>query len=150
MIHYSHKSIPDAPENGFNFYKKWVFMSRVVFLDPKLTPHVHFSNSQAEENFFIFKICATSRWEKSSTNPLDWSILLKFGQNISLGIKTKSRQVWASESKEVSDWQLWIWSYMPLSPPPLPGLIGLKCSFSWEGEEKSNPSWKIWKFWLFY
>ena len=31
-------------------------MSRIVLLDPKLTPHVNFSNFQAEENFFIFKI----------------------------------------------------------------------------------------------
>ena len=53
MIHYSHKNINDAPENGVNF-KKMSFMSRVVFLDPKLTPDVHFSNSHAEENFFIF------------------------------------------------------------------------------------------------
>ena len=40
------------PENGFNF-KKWVFMSRIVLLDPKLTTHVNFSNFQVEENFFI-------------------------------------------------------------------------------------------------
>ena len=58
-------------------------MSRIVVLDPKLTPHVNFSNFQAEENFFIFKIYGTSRWEKSSRNPLDWSILLKFGENMS-------------------------------------------------------------------
>ena len=35
---------------------KRVFMSRIVLLDPKLTPHVNFNNFQAEENFFIFKI----------------------------------------------------------------------------------------------
>ena len=37
-------------------FKKWVFMSRIVLLDSKLTPHVNFSNFQAEEKFFIFKI----------------------------------------------------------------------------------------------
>ena len=47
------------PENGFNF-KKRVFMSRIVLLYPKLTPHVNFNNFQAEENFFIFKIFGTS------------------------------------------------------------------------------------------
>ena len=69
-------------ENGFNFKKKRVFMSRIVLLDPKLTLHVNFNNFQAEENFFIFKIFGTSRWRKSSSNSLDWSILLKFGQNV--------------------------------------------------------------------
>ena len=51
--------------------KKRVFMSRIVLLDPKLTPHVNFNNFQAEENFFIFKIFGTSRWRKSSSNPPD-------------------------------------------------------------------------------
>ena len=41
--------------------KKRAFMSRIVLLDPKLTPHVNFNNFQAEENFFIFKIFGTSR-----------------------------------------------------------------------------------------
>ena len=40
--------------------KKRVFMSRIVLLDPKLTPHVNFNNFQAEEHFFIFKIFGTS------------------------------------------------------------------------------------------
>ena len=47
------------PENGFNL-KKMSFMSRVVILHPKLTPHVNFSNFQAEENFLIFKIFGMS------------------------------------------------------------------------------------------
>ena len=42
------------PENGFNFKKNEFFMSRIVVLDPELTPYVNFSNFQAEENFFIF------------------------------------------------------------------------------------------------
>ena len=41
--------------------EKRVFMSRIVLLDPKLTPHVNFNNFQAEEIFFIFKIFGTSR-----------------------------------------------------------------------------------------
>ena len=41
-------------ENELNFKKKLVFMSRMVLLDPKLTPHVNFSNFQAEE---IFSFC---------------------------------------------------------------------------------------------
>ena len=41
--------------------KNWVFMSRFVLLDPKLTPHVNFSNFHAEENFFTFQIFETSR-----------------------------------------------------------------------------------------
>ena len=57
-------------------------MSRIVLLDPKLTPYVNFNNFQAEENFFIFKIFGTSWWRKSNSNPPDWSILLKFGQNV--------------------------------------------------------------------
>ena len=49
-----------SPENGFNF-KKTSFMSRIVLLNPKLTPHVNFNNFQAEEIFFIFKIFGMSR-----------------------------------------------------------------------------------------
>ena len=41
--------------------KKRVFMSRIVLLDPKLTPHVNFNNFQAEENFSFSKIFGTSR-----------------------------------------------------------------------------------------
>ena len=42
-------------------FKKWVFMSRIVLLNPKLTPNVSFSSFQAEENFFVFKIFVTSQ-----------------------------------------------------------------------------------------
>ena len=86
MSHYSHKSIPDGKfeadsSSSFrdmmsqNFPRK---KERVIEFG-----YVSFSNFQAEENFFIFKIFGTSRWEKSSSNPPDWSILLKFGQNVS-------------------------------------------------------------------
>ena len=44
---------------------------------------VNVRNTQAEENFFIFKVFETSRWEKSGSNLPDWSTLLKFGQNMS-------------------------------------------------------------------
>ena len=43
-----------TPENEFSL-KKRVFMSRIVLLNPKLTPsppNVNFSNFQAEENFW--------------------------------------------------------------------------------------------------
>ena len=49
----SHQIRLFTPENGFNF-KKLGFMSRFVLLDPKLTPHVNFSNFHVEENFFHF------------------------------------------------------------------------------------------------
>ena len=61
-------------KNRFNFKNK---MSRItqnwqnVQNHPKLTPHVNFSNFQAEENFFIFKIFGMARWQKSSSNPPD-------------------------------------------------------------------------------
>ena len=85
-----------APENGFNFKKKRVFMSRIVLLDPKLTPHVNFNNFQAEENFFIFKIFGASRWRKSSSNP-PWLInFAKIWSECALRIKTKIHQVSAS------------------------------------------------------
>ena len=57
------------PENGFNF-KKVTFYVQIRSFRPKIDPQVNFSNFQAEENFFIFKIFGTSRWQKSSSNPL--------------------------------------------------------------------------------
>ena len=49
-----------TPENEFTF-KKPAFMSRIVLLDPKFTPHVNFNNFQAQENFFISKLFGKSR-----------------------------------------------------------------------------------------
>ena len=49
------------PENGFNFWKISFYVqnrSSRPKIDP---PHDNFSNFQAEENFFIFKIFGTSR-----------------------------------------------------------------------------------------
>ena len=61
------------PENESNF-KKRVFMSRIGLLDPKFTPHVNFSNFQAEKNVFILKRAAATPWLIN---------LLKFCQNVS-------------------------------------------------------------------
>ena len=46
-------------ENGFNFKKKEFSCPESSFR-PKIDPHVNFSNFQAEENFFIFKIFETT------------------------------------------------------------------------------------------
>ena len=99
-------------------------MSRIVLLDPKLTPHVNFNNFQAEENFFIFKIFGTSRWRKSSSNTPDWSILLKFGQNVP---QRQKLEVTKFRHHRVRGFWLSAVSLVirPLSLPP-PGLIGLK------------------------
>ena len=49
------------PENGFNFVKKMSFYVQNRSSRPKIAPPpVNFSNFQAEENFFIFKIFGTS------------------------------------------------------------------------------------------
>ena len=45
-------------------------MSRIVLLDPKLTPHVNFNNFQAEENFFIFKFLGRLDDERAAATPL--------------------------------------------------------------------------------
>ena len=47
------------PENEFNV-KKWFFYVQNRSSRPKIDPHVNFSNFQAEEKFFIFKIFGTS------------------------------------------------------------------------------------------
>ena len=76
------------PENGFNF-KKMSFYVQNRSSRSKIDPHVNFSNFQAWEKIFIFKIFGTSRWEKSSSNPPGWPILLKCGQKVSQGWKLK-------------------------------------------------------------
>ena len=58
-------------------------MSRIVLLDPKLIPHVNFSNFQAEENFFHFVNFSDASMSKEQQQPPDQLILLKFGQNMS-------------------------------------------------------------------
>ena len=37
-------------------------MSRIGLLDPKLTPHVNFSNFPAERNVYILKRAAATPW----------------------------------------------------------------------------------------
>ena len=64
-------------------------MSRIILLDPKLTPHVNFSNFQAEENFF--DVLMTKEQQQTP-------LLINFAKIWSecvLTIKTKSHQVWA-------------------------------------------------------
>ena len=80
MGHYIYKSIPGAKfevDSPFSFgdmtsqnfpqmkgtshpirlfTPERVFMSRIVLLDPKLTPHVNFNNFQTEENFWDVSI----------------------------------------------------------------------------------------------
>ena len=44
-----------TPENGFNFKKKIVFMSRIVVLDPKLTPPTSILAIFKEKKILLFK-----------------------------------------------------------------------------------------------
>ena len=47
-------------------------MSRIVLLDPKLTPHVNFNNFQAEENFFHFQnFCGRLDDKRAAATPPD-------------------------------------------------------------------------------
>ena len=60
-------------ENGKTFKKMGFYVqnrSSRPKTDPPPPRHVSFSNFQAEEKVFIFKIFGTSRWEKGSSNPL--------------------------------------------------------------------------------
>ena len=52
-----------SPENRLNF-KKISFYVQNRSSSPKVDPHVNFSNFQAEEMFFIFKIFGTSPMRK--------------------------------------------------------------------------------------
>ena len=63
-------------------------MSRIVLLDPKLTPHVNFNNFQEEENFSFSKFLGCLDDERAAATPLIDQCALK--------IKTKSHQVSAS------------------------------------------------------
>ena len=56
------------PKTSLTF-KKMDFYVQNRSSRSKIDPHVNFSDFQAEENFFIFKIFGTSRWEMSSSNP---------------------------------------------------------------------------------
>ena len=45
-------------------------MSRIVLLDPKLTPHVNFNNFQAEEIFSFSKFLGRLDDERAAATPL--------------------------------------------------------------------------------
>ena len=49
------------PEKGFNFKKMSFYVQNRSSRPKSEPPHVNFSNFQAEENFFIFKIFGTSQ-----------------------------------------------------------------------------------------
>ena len=71
-------------------------MSRIVLLDPKLTPHVNFNNVQAEENFVHFQNFGDVSMTKEQPQP-PWLInFAKIWSECALRIKTKSHQVSAS------------------------------------------------------
>ena len=73
-------------ESGY-YSRKTVFfkndiLSRIFLFWRKIDP-CHFSNFQAEENLFIFRLFQTSPWEKYNSNPPGCLVLLKFCQNLS-------------------------------------------------------------------
>ena len=93
MSHYGSKSIPDAkfqsgsssnleirhhkssnpaiyPRKMSLTFKKIVFMSRIVLLDPKLTPMSIFSNFQAKENFLFCKFLGRLDERRAAATPL--------------------------------------------------------------------------------
>ena len=70
-------------------------MSRIVYLDPKLTPQVNLSNFQAEEKFLILYILGRLNEKRAAATP--W--LINFAKICSehvLKIKAKSHKVLAS------------------------------------------------------
>ena len=77
-------------------FKKIVFTSRIIFLDPKLTsPHVNFSNFQVEE---IFSFCRF--WDllmrKEQQQPPRLINFAKIWSEHVLKINTESHNIWAS------------------------------------------------------
>ena len=106
MSHYSHKSILDAKfkadisssfrdmtslreqvikfgylptENGFIF-KKMSFLSRIVLLDPKLTP-MSISAIFKQKKLFHFSFLGCLDEKRAEVTPLIDQFLIKFGQN---------------------------------------------------------------------
>ena len=57
------------PENGFNF-KKWVFMSRIVLLDPKLTPMSISAIFKHRKNFSFSKFLGRLDEKRAAATPL--------------------------------------------------------------------------------
>ena len=75
-------------------FKKIVFMSKIIFLDPKLTPHVNFSNFQVEE---IFSFCKF--WDllmrKEQQQPPRLINFAKIWSEHVLKINTERHDIWA-------------------------------------------------------
>ena len=73
-------------------------MPRVVLLDPKLSPHVNFSNLEAEEIFHFQNFWDVSM-RKEQQQPSCYITFAKIWSERVLKIKTKSNQVWATKGK---------------------------------------------------
>ena len=77
-------------------FKKIVFMSRIIFLDPKLTPpHVNFSNFQVEE-FFSFCKFGDLLMRKEQQQPPRLINFAKIWSEHVFKINTESHNIWAS------------------------------------------------------
>ena len=76
-------------------FKKWVFMSRIVLLDPNLppSPNVNFRNFQAEEIFSLSKFLGCLDEKRAAATPLIGPIFKKIWPDRVLRIKSKSHQV---------------------------------------------------------
>ena len=70
-------------------------MSRIVPLDPKLTPHVNLSNFQAEEHFSFSTFLGRLDEKREAATPCLINFAKIWSERV-LRIKTKSHQVWAS------------------------------------------------------
>ena len=66
----SHQIRLFTKENGSNFLKNELFMSRIVLFDPKLTFHVNFSNFQAEETLYFQNLFSRLNEKKAAATPL--------------------------------------------------------------------------------
>ena len=77
-----------TPENGFNS-EKMSFMSRFLFLDPILTPHVNFSNFHAEETFSFSKFLGYLDGKRAAAHPSPLNQVIACLKDI-----IKSHKVW--------------------------------------------------------
>ena len=81
------------PENGFNF-KKWGLMSRIVLLDPKLTPMSILAIFKHRKNFSFSKFLGRLDEKRTAAPPWLTNFAEMWPKGVSR-IKTKSHQVWA-------------------------------------------------------